>query len=456
MNRRKFFQKSGSAALLAAVPAWARGTDMDSGLIKELASKKIAANDRIGVAVLGFGMRGLDDLKTLYRYKGIELIGAADVYDGRLIRAKELYGNQVFTSRYHEEVLKLPNVDAVIIAGTHHWNAQMIKDSLAAGKSVYVEKPMVNQISEGKPVIEAAKKSGKTLLVGSQRVSNLLYAKAKELYEQGAIGELNYVEAWWDRNSITGAWQYAIAPDASEKNCDWKRFLGNAPQIPFDSNRLFRWRNYKDYGTGVAGDLFVHLFSGLHYILGSDGPKRVFSTGGIRYWKDGRDVPDVLLGVYDYEQQGKNHPAFNLFLRVNFIDGGGGSTGFRFVGSEGVMSLDRTLSVKKFKRPQPYWNIETFPKAVQEQFMKDYREKYPDKAPELSDVGGMEFKAPDNYNDLYDHLGVFVDAIRNGKSVIEDANFGFKACAPAILTQESFFQNKPLYWDVKNLNQTSK
>ncbi len=456
MNRRKFFEKTGGAALLASLPTWARGSGMDMLDVHEALSKQVSANDRIGVAVLGFGMRGLDDLKILQKYKGVELVGVADVYDGRLIRAKELYGNQIFTSRYHEEVLKRPDVDAVIIAGTHHWNAQMVTDALAAGKAVYVEKPMVNRINEGKPVIDAEAKAGKTLLVGSQRVSNLLYAKAKELYEQGTIGELNYVEAWWDRNSITGAWQYAIAPDASEKNCDWKRFLGNAPQIPFDATRLFRWRNYKDYGTGVAGDLFVHLFSGLHYIIGSSGPKRIFSTGGVRYWKDGRDVPDVLLGVYDYEQQGKNHPAFNLFLRVNFIDGGGGSTGFRFVGSEGVMSLDRTLTVKKFKRPQPFWNIETFPKTVQEQFMKEYREKYPEKPAEVSEVGGMEFKAPDNYNDLYDHMGVFVDAIRNNKKVIEDARFGFRACAPAILTQESYYQGKPLFWEPQQMNQTTK
>src|SRR4029078_12796480 len=139
-----------------------------------------------------------------------------------------------------------------------------------------------------------------------QRVSSIVYQKAKDLFRQGAIGQLNMVEAWWDRNSAIGAWQYSIPPDASTKNIDGDRFRGTAPKRPFEPIRLFRWRNYRDYGTGVAGDLFVHLPSALHHATRSLAPTQIMATGGLRYWKDGRDVPDVMLALLDYSKTEMN------------------------------------------------------------------------------------------------------------------------------------------------------
>src|SRR6185295_18952311 len=137
-------------------------------------------------------------------------------------------------------------------------------------------------------ISETARQTGRILQVGSQHPSSIVYGKARELFRAGAIGELNLVEAWINRNSSVGAGQCSIPPDASRATIDWDRFLGRATKQPFEPARLFRWRNYRDYGTGIGGDLFVHLFSGIHFILGSNGPTRVYTTGGIRYWKDGR------------------------------------------------------------------------------------------------------------------------------------------------------------------------
>ena len=140
---------------------------------------------------------------------------------------------------------------------------------------------------------------------------------------------------------------------------------------------MFRWRNYQDYGTGVAGDLFVHLFSGLHFIVGSEGPTRIFATGGLRYWKDGRDVPDVMLGLNDYPATDA-HPEFTLALRVNFADGAAAGSGFRFVGDEAVMSVGSRVGLTRRARPtSPGYTINTFSNETQKAFLDDYQSKYP-------------------------------------------------------------------------------
>src|SRR5688572_15000872 len=154
---------------------------------------------------------------------------------------------------------------------------------------------MVQKIEEGKTVIDAQKKTGRILQIGSQYASSVVFHKAAELIKQGAIGELNMVQAHLDRNTAIGAWQYSIPPDASPQTVDWDRFLGHAPKRPFEAVRFFRWRNYSDYGTGVAGDLYVHLLTGLHVATGALGPNRIYAAGGTRFWKDGRDAPDVML-----------------------------------------------------------------------------------------------------------------------------------------------------------------
>src|SRR3954454_23132721 len=305
--------------------------------------QNVSPNDRLRVALIGNGIQGNGDARMSIA-AGAELVAVADVYEGRLTRAKEQWGNQIFTSRDYREVLARKDVDGVIIAVPDHWHRQMSIDAMNAGKDVYCEKPMVQLVEDGHAVIDTEKRTGRILQVGSQRVSSVVYEKAKDLIEAGAIGEINLVEAWVDRNSAIGAWQYSIPPDASPATIDWDRFLGSAPKRPFEPIRLFRWRNYQDYGTGVAGDLFVHLFSGMHFIMDSIGPTKVFATGGLRFWKDGRDVPDIMVGLCDYPETA-NHPAFNLALRVNFVNGSGENSGFRFVGSEGVISIGNGVTV---------------------------------------------------------------------------------------------------------------
>jgi predicted dehydrogenase len=244
----------------------------------------------------------------------------------------------LFTTRDYREVLNRSDVDAVIIATPDHWHKAMTIDALRAGKAVYCEKPMVQKFEEGHEIIKAQKETGVVCQVGSHGRSSLGNERARQLYLEGAFGELVMLDMYNDRYSSEGAWQYPIPPDASKETVDFDTFLGQAPKVPYDPVRFFRWRNYQDYGTGVAGDLFVHAFSTLHYVIDSKGPVRAQTTGGLRYWNDGRDVPDVTITLYDYPKT-DTHAAFNASFRINFIAGSGGGGGFRLVGTEGAMEV---------------------------------------------------------------------------------------------------------------------
>ena len=406
-----------------------------------------ASAERVGLATIGLGIQGFGDTKAALKTTGVELVAVADLYEGRLTLAKEAFGDKVATTRDYKDVLARRDVDAVIIATPDHWHMPIAVEALAAGKHVYCEKPMVQFWEEGHKVIDAQKTSGKVVQVGSQRASAIGHVKARDLLAAGAIGELNMVDAWLSRNPAIGAWQYFIPPDASPATVDWERFLGRAPRRPFDPVRFFRWRNYQDYGTGVAGDLFVHLFTGLHVITGSLGPTRIMTTGGLRFWKDGRDVPDVMLGLFDYPKTDR-HPAFTLTLRVNFADGGGESSGLRFVGSEGVMTVanDVTLS-KRTRSTDIAYALEPFPRAIQEQLRKEHRAKNPGGGVLLRPSSAETYRPAPDYNASEHHFQNFFDSIRSHAPMVEDAVFGLRAAGPAVLSNLSYFENRPYAWD---------
>jgi predicted dehydrogenase len=434
-TRRHFLQASGAGLSLAAAQAQSAGK---------------SPNDKIQFASIGIGIMGSGDMETAVATPGTKLVAVCDVYDGRMARAKELYGKDLFSTRDYREILNRKDIDAVVVATPDHWHARIAADAMEAGKDVYVQKPMVQKWEDGHKVIEASKRTGRILQVGSQRVSGAVYKKAQNLFKSGAIGNLNMVEAWWDRNSAIGAWQYTIPTDATPANIDWDQFLGSAPKRPFDPVRMFRWRNYQDYGTGVAGDLFVHLFSGMHFIVGATGPTRVFASGGLRFWKDGRDVPDIMLGLYDYPKTDA-HPAFNLVLRVNFVNGGGENSGFKFTGSEGVMTLGGGVTLTKLPpEREPGYTIDTFAKATQEEFLKEYLKKYPKQKPSVETMRTTEddrFSAPHNYSDDAAHHANFFNAVRTRIPVVEDPTFGLRAAGPALLSNASYFEKKIVGWD---------
>jgi predicted dehydrogenase len=318
---------------------------------------------------------------------------------------------------------------------------------------VYCEKPMVQAINEGKPVIEAWKKSGKTMQVGSQRISGSVFQEAKKLIAAGEIGEINFVESNNDRFNTIGAWNYSIHTDASLETVDWDTFLKDTAKMPFDSKRFFRWRNYKNYGTGVAGDLFVHLITGVHYVVNSNGPKRIFASGGLRYWKDGRDIPDVMVAMLDYPKTA-NHGEFQMVLRVNFANAGTINNNTRIIGNEGQIDFSGnglTLSKKKLPKAPGFGNYDsyfTFSEAQKKDFEKQYNSIFTEADRNVEVVKDIKFTPEAGADEHVNHFGNFFDNIRKGsQETIENPIFGFRAAAPVLACNESYFSKKPIIWN---------
>jgi predicted dehydrogenase len=443
LDRRTFLQYAAKSAAITAAT-----THLHPLLAQSATPTSRSPNDNIQLALIGAGIQGQGDTRTAIQVPGVKLVAVADCYDGRLAHSKELWGNDLFTTRDYREILARKDVDAVLIATPDHWHKQAAVDALHAGKDVYLEKPMIHLYSDGPEIIEATRSTKRILQVGSQRVSSIVYAKAKELLASGIIGKLNMVTARWDRNSSIGAWNYSIPLDASTETCDWPRFLGTAPKIPWNAEHFFQWRKWKAYGSGVAGDLFVHLFSGTHFITGSNGPTRAMATGGLRFWKDGRDANDVLLALFDYPE------GFNLSLRVNFVDGGEESEGFLFTGSEGLMEIaGNTVTVSRTPlATEPGYTVSTFTDAMQKQYVEQYRQKYPLKHPEGPPAQLVEkFVAPTGYSDSYDHFHNFFNAVRTRQPVVEDPTFGFRAAGAALLGNLSVERNSVIHWNPETM-----
>lgn len=455
--RRSFLKNiaAGSALLPVTSSLLAQSPQVQELKGRTFTEPSKSPNEKIRIATIGMGIIGFIDTDTALKVPSTELVAVADAYTGRRVHAREVYGQQVKAYSDYREILDRKDIDAVLVCTPDHWHSKMAIDAMKAGKAVYCEKPMVQKVEQGAEIISAQNETGAVFQVGSQYASSILYDKVRDVIASGAIGKINSIEARYNRNSAIGAWQYSIPTDASAETCDWDRFLGSAPKIPFDATRFFRWRNYQDYGTAVAGDLFVHLLTGIHHATGSHGPERISAFGGTRYWQDGRDVPDFVMALYDYPETG-NTPAFTVAMQCNFEDGGGPETMFRFVGSDGAISVTFTEMTLTRQGMIPstetavlkgYNSVKTFANDQQEVFAKKWRAENSPESIKIPVKEESRWKVPSGYNERLDHFNFFFQSMREKKPVYEDATFGLRAAAPALLANESITTGKTLAWD---------
>ncbi|MFY9805457.1 MAG: Gfo/Idh/MocA family oxidoreductase [Candidatus Acidiferrales bacterium] len=418
------------ATLLSPAPMWGM-------------SRAVAASDRVRFAAIGTGTRGCELLQASLEVPGIECVAVCDLYDSRHEAARESVQKQVPATRNYREVLDRKDVDAVIVAVPDHQHRRVVLDACAAGKDVYCEKPMSHTVEDGFAMVEAVHKNNRIMQVGSQRVSSIVYEKARELYASGALGDVFYIEGSSDRNSASGAWVYPIPPDASEQTIDWNAFLVDAPQRPFDAVRFFRWRCFLDYGEGLPGDLFVHLLSGIYFIAGmNEVPQRAQSSGGLFRWKDGRDVPDLIETLYDF-------PKVRVALRCNLSNAGGEP--IKFYGTKGTMEINgQTLTfAPQDDSPKPEtYSTKGWPARLRNQYLAQWAAEHPQPPPlGYQVVEGETFTAPIGYSDVAAHEANFFDAVRTRKAPVENEVFGNHAAIGCHLANYAYFKNTIATWD---------
>jgi len=439
-TRRRFMQIGASAI---AAGAAAKMTLLEPSTLLA-ATTQAAAGNTIRFASIGTGVRGCELLKASLRVPGVECIAVSDLWEGRLTAAQETLKKSVATSRNYKEVLDRKDVDAVIVACTDHQHRRVVVDALSAGKDVYCEKPLSHTVDDGFAMVAAAQKYNRIMQVGSQRVSSILYEKAREIYASGALGEVCCIQAYWDRNSPSGAWVYPIPPGVTEQNLDWTAFLNGAPSIPFDPVRFFRWRCFTDYGEGLGGDLFVHLISGIMFITGTNtAPSRAQSTGGLFRFKDGRQFPDLIQTFYDY-------PTFRVDMRCNLNNDGGEFIGF--YGDKGTMIIkDSTLtfSPQNTMPEMEGYSTKGWPEALRKQYEADWEKDHPLPAPFASKLTEQieTYMPPPGYNDTVDHEANFFNAVRTRKPCVENEVFGNNAAIGCHLANYSYFNKRPAMWD---------
>jgi predicted dehydrogenase len=277
-NRRTFLLGAGSAVVAhAASPA-----------------------DQVVLGVIGSGSRGTFVMTVFQKDPAVRVGAICDVYEPNLEQAlstaSKTGGGQPKAYRNYKELLADPDVHAVLIATPEHWHAQMVLDALAAGKDIYVEKPLCHSPEEGVKLVAAEKKTRCIVQVGMQRRSYDLYRQGRDVVAAGKLGTVRMVRSWWLNNYLGGG--VATRLDGP---LDWEQWQGPAPRRPFDANRFRQWRLYSDYAGGIVADQGAHVFDGIHMLMGAGYPVAVNASAGKPH-KPGVDQPESVVAIAEYAE----------------------------------------------------------------------------------------------------------------------------------------------------------
>jgi predicted dehydrogenase len=432
MSRRQFIGRTTAGAAAASL-----------GLGAPALGRVASPSEKVTVAVIGAGIRGLELMQSILTVGG-NVAAVCDLYDGHFRRAQEIQANTP-TTREYRDILDRNDIDAVFIATSDHWHAPVAIDAMRAGKDVYCEKPMTHTIPQAVQMADIARETKRLVQVGSQSLSMTSTQKARELVQSGQIGNVYMIEASIFRPNAIGAWRYPVPPDASPETIDWERFLGNATPRPFDAQRFFQFRNWWDYGTGIAGDEYVHLLSRVHYVLDVQFPLSAIATGGIYKWTGDRDVPDVHNTLYDY---GK----FQGVVMANLACNWDTQEIVRFFGDKGTVELTEwSANLVPYNPVEDYsYPLESWPKDTKEKFLADHKDD------PLADIGTARQQPqrpkesfPQKAEGTEDHIRNFFECIKSRQQPVENAEFGLGTAVACHMANISYIKKQRVIWEAE-------
>ena len=418
LTRRKFLKKTAQAgAGIMGAPAFLRAAD---------------PSDVIGVGVIGLGNRGRQLLQDVLACPKVEVRGVCEIYKSRLQWGIENCKNpnaKPFED-YHE-LLECKDIDAVVFGTPDHQHAAQTIDACNAGKDVYCEKCMTHTLAEAKEVVKVVKSTGRVYQLGHQLRSYPTYLRAKEIVDSGALGQISYVTAWHHRNSPDNLhpWRYHLDEkgnpplDATPDNINWDFFLMGAQKRQFDVFRFLNWRIYREYGEGIAGDLQSHALDSINMILKLGIPKSCVASGGIYYWDDGREIPDVWTSAFEW-------PGRNVQVGYNCIlCNGRHGWGVEFHGKDATM----LLTVQ---------NVSVYPESASPK----YKDRFQKQGSDMEDVPVYSFDG--NTGLEYEtHMENFFNCVRNRKRTRCSEDDGFEESVTAFMSIESQEKQKRVEWD---------
>lgn len=371
------------------------------------------ANERLNIGLIGTGGRCRHLMGALGKVANVRMAALCDVYEPNLDLARKLADPKAGGFRDYRRLLERKDIHAVLIASPDHWHVPMTVDAMAAGKDVYVEKPLTHKLAENKIILDALAKHKRIVQVGTQQRSMTHIMRARELVQADRLGTIHKVHLTWNRNSD----RVRRGPqNVDPKKLDWKAFLGNAPKQDFDEYRFRNWRWFWDFGNGILTDLMVHWIDVAHWIMDLDHPEKAVTIGDNYISRGIWQTPDTIQTLLVYPGN------VQVYFEGTFCNARNGSM-IEFMGTEATLYIDRG----RFELiPEPRG------KAKPEEMILG-------KGPRGRDF----YDQPDG--ELL-HLTNWVDAIRTGQQPSAPISAGVSAAAAAHLGNQAFRENRVAVW----------